>query len=68
MEILKNFGKRVIEIRKTKGLSQEQLAKKASLNCNYLEDIESGEVNSSLENIQNIAQGLDVEIYPLFDF
>jgi transcriptional regulator with XRE-family HTH domain len=68
MQTLKEFGKTVREIRKTKGLSQKQLEEKSSLNYNYIGAVERGERNLSLKSIQKIAQGLDVKIHALFDF
>jgi transcriptional regulator with XRE-family HTH domain len=68
MKTLKEFGKNVRKIRIIKGLSQKQLGAKSSLNHNYIGAVERGERNLSLKSIQKIAQGLDVEIYTLFDF
>jgi len=55
--ILKNFGKRVKEIRLKKGItSQIDLASKAGLDRTYIGGIERGERNIGLKNIEKIAK------------
>ena len=54
-KILINFGDRVREIRKKKGLSQEELAYKAHLHRTYIGMIERAEKNITLVNIEKIA-------------
>lgn len=63
--ILVLFGNRVKEIRKEKGLSQEQLSFKANLHRTYIGMIERAEKNITLINIQKIANALEVEITEL---
>lgn len=63
--ILITFGNRVKEIRKEKGLSQEQLSFKANLHRTYIGMIERAEKNITLINIQKIANALEVEIIEL---
>ena len=60
------FGRRVRELRKERGLSQEQLAARAGLHYTYLGGIERGERNPALVNIGKIARALDVEPRELF--
>lgn len=63
--ILIQFGNKVKEIRKQKGLSQEQLSFKANLHRTYIGMIERAEKNITLINIQKIADALEVEIVEL---
>ena len=63
--ILVNFGERVREIRKEKGLSQEELAHKADLHRTYIGMIERAEKNITLLNIEKIANALEVNIKEL---
>lgn len=65
--ILIQFGNKVKEIRKQKGLSQEQLSFKANLHRTYIGMIERAEKNITLINIQKIAEALEVEIKELFN-
>lgn len=60
--ILVNFGDKVREIRKEKGLSQEELAHKAILHRTYIGMIERAEKNITLINIEKIANALEVNI------
>lgn len=63
---LVEFGKRVREIRKKKGLSQEAFADLAGVDRSYMGQIERGEQNLSLIKIYQIATILEVEIVELF--
>jgi transcriptional regulator with XRE-family HTH domain len=65
--ILIKFGERVREIRKEKGLSQEELAHKADLHRTYIGMIERAEKNITLINIEKIANALEVEIATLIN-
>jgi transcriptional regulator with XRE-family HTH domain len=66
-EILIKFGERVREIRKEKGLSQEELSFKADLHRTYIGMIERAEKNITLLNIEKIANALEVSINDLFE-
>ena len=57
-DILIKFGEKVREIRKEKGLSQEQLSFKADLHRTYIGMIERAEKNITLVNIEKIANAL----------
>jgi transcriptional regulator with XRE-family HTH domain len=63
---LKNFGKRLRELRKAKGLSQEALAVSCGLDRTYIGGIERGERNVSLLNIRKISKALGVQARELF--
>ncbi len=65
-KILIAFGDKVRELRKDKGLSQEELSYKADLHRTYIGMIERAEKNITLTNIEKIAKALDVEIKILF--
>lgn len=65
--ILIKFGERVREIRKEKGLSQEELAHKADLHRTYIGMIERAEKNITLINIEKIANALEVNIKELLE-
>lgn len=60
------FGKRVRELRKLKGWSQEELADKAGLHRTYVGTIERGEQNVSIDNIERLAKTLGVSLESLF--
>ena len=66
--ILVKFGNKVRELRKKKGLSQEQLSFKADLHRTYIGMIERAEKNITLINIEKIANALSVSVNNLMDF
>ncbi len=59
------FGKRVREVRKSKGISQERLAEMAGIDRSYMGNIERGEKNITLKKAYEICDALDVEIQDL---
>ncbi len=62
----KIFGKNLRANRERKGFSQEKLAYLSELHRTYISDVERGERNISLENIQKIANALQIKIIDLF--
>jgi len=64
-KILIAFGDRVRQLRKEKGLSQEELSFKADLHRTYIGMIERAEKNITLTNIEKIAKALEVSISEL---
>lgn len=62
------LGKRVRELRKKRGLSQEGLGWKADLHFTYIGAVERGERNCSISTLTKIAKGLDVNIIDLFAY
>jgi transcriptional regulator with XRE-family HTH domain len=56
------FGKRVREVRKAKGISQEKLAEMAGIDRSYMGNIERGEKNITLKKIYEICDALQIEI------
>ncbi len=64
--ICKSFGLAVKKYRILKGISQEKLAEISGLHRTYISSIERGTRSISLNNIEKIANALDVEPYKLF--
>ena len=56
-----DFGKRIRQLRLSKGLSQPSLAKLANMDYKYLAALERGERNVTIRNIQRILDALDVD-------
>lgn len=67
MGIKERFGQKVKLLRKDKGLSQEELAEKSSLNRPYISAIEQGKRNVSLEVMEKLAEALGIEIKEFFE-
>ena len=59
---LVKIGKKIREIRKQKGYSQEAFAAEAQLGRTYMGRIERGEQNLSIQNLIQIALTLKVEV------
>lgn len=59
------FGKRVREVRKAKGISQEKLAELANIDRSYMGNIERGEKNVTLKKVYEICDALEVDISEL---
>ena len=54
------LGKKVRELRKKLGISQEELGFRANLHRTYIGSIERAEQNVSIDNIHKIAKALKV--------
>ena len=61
-EINKKVGLNIRKCREKKGWSQEQLAFEANLHRAYIGQVERGEKNVGLINIEKIANALKVKI------
>ena len=59
------FGRRVRELRKSKGISQERLAEMAGIDRSYMGNIERGEKNITLKKAYEICDALNIEISDL---
>ncbi len=66
MDIVKVFGDNLKKYRTELGLSQEEFADKCGLHRTYISAIECYRRSISLENIQRIANALNIETYKLF--
>ena len=66
MDIIKVFGTNVRKYGADKGVSQEKFAELCGLHRTYISDIECFRRSISLDNIQKIADALEIETYKLF--
>lgn len=66
MDIVKVFANNLKKYRSLTGLSQEAFAEKASLHRTYISAIERERRSISLDNVQKIADALEIETYLLF--
>lgn len=64
----KDFGKNIKALRDAKGLSQEELAEIIGIEYQSISRIETGMYFTSFENLQKIANALDVSLKDLFDY
>lgn len=68
MDKLKLFGKRIKELRKKSGYTQEQLSEKLGLFPKQIGNIETGNCFTTMNNLVKLSEVLGVEIKDLFDF
>ncbi|MBN1804224.1 MAG: helix-turn-helix transcriptional regulator [Sedimentisphaerales bacterium] len=66
-DIINRIGLNITIIREQRGLTQEKLAELAGLHRAYIGQIERGEKNIGLRNLERIANALDVNIKLLVD-
>lgn len=62
------LGARIKELRKSRVMSQEQLAEKIGVDPKHLSRIEVGRGYPSLDTLEQIANALNVEMKLLFEF
>lgn len=66
MDIVRVFGSNLKRYRTALGLSQEAFAEKCGLHRTYISAIECYRRSIALENVQRIADALEIEPYKLF--
>jgi transcriptional regulator with XRE-family HTH domain len=67
-ELHKKFGKRIQDLRKERGMTQEDLAGEVGVDRSYMGFLERGEKNATLDKIGKIAKAFRVKLRDLFDF
>lgn len=63
---MKAFGKRVAEVRKSRGITQQALAENISMSVVAIAYIETGKRWARLGTLSKIAKNLNVDIHELF--
>lgn len=66
VKLLHVFSANVKKYRKEKNISQEKLAELAGLHRTYISALERERRNISIDNIQRIAEALEMEAHLLF--
>ena len=64
--VAKSLGRRIRQLRRDKGWSQEYLADEAGMHRTYLWGIEPGVRNPSIRHLSQIADALGVSVGGLF--
>lgn len=67
-ELIKVICANIREVRKIKGLTQEELAEKCGLHTTYLAGVERGERNITMQTLEKIAHGLEISPIDLMKF
>ena len=67
-KFIKKFGLKLRELRKAKGISQEQLAGDTGFELSQIGRIERGEINTSISHVAAIAKAIKIKTEELFQF
>lgn len=67
MKLQEKVGKRIMQLRKIKKLSQQDLASEANIERSHLTVIESGKKNISLSTLERILEALGTGPKEFFD-
>lgn len=67
MEISKQVGRRIKELREARGLTQAQLANLLGKSIETISNFERGKVATSLLTLEQLARRLDVRVKDFFD-
>ncbi|MCM8788285.1 MAG: helix-turn-helix transcriptional regulator [Candidatus Omnitrophica bacterium] len=65
-DIYKTIGMSIRKIRKSAGITQEELSRKAGIDPSFISHIERGTKKASIETIFKIANALEVSVEELF--
>ncbi len=66
--IKKLLGSQIKKIRKSRNLTQEQLAEMIGIEVPSLSNIETGKFAPSVENLQKLSQALSVDLWEFYYF
>lgn len=67
-DISRLIGENIRSLRRTKGLSQEQLALRAEINASYMGQVERGEKNPTIDVLNKISQALQTPLEQIINF
>ncbi len=67
-QLRKQLGRRIRQLRQARGWTQQELAERAALDYKYLGAVERSERNITIDNVEKIADGFDIEAHQLFLF
>lgn len=62
------FGKKVVELRKQKGISQEELSYASDISLSTISKLERGELNISVLNLYKLSRVLKIHFKDFLDF
>ena len=65
-KVIKRVGRRIAELRIQRGVTQADFSEEASVGLRYLQRVEAGHENLTLDSLAKIASKLGVEVIELF--
>lgn len=66
--LARKFGEKVSLLRKSLGLTQDELAFRVNISPSYLSAIERGITDTTISTLKRLAKALDVEMIELLNF
>ncbi|AXB55223.1 MULTISPECIES: helix-turn-helix transcriptional regulator [Flavobacterium] len=66
--IQQKVGKRIVEIRTQKNISQQELASKCNFEKSNMSRLEKGNANATLSTLEKVCDALQIEYIELFKF
>jgi transcriptional regulator with XRE-family HTH domain len=64
--VIQNVGRRVAELRIERGWTQEMLAERLGVSLKYVQSVEAGRENLTLQSLVKLANNLRAEVIALF--
>ena len=64
-DICEQFGSRLRQLRRKRGVTQEELAHRVGMDVSYLSELENGRKEPCLRKMKEISQGLEVRLTEL---
>jgi transcriptional regulator with XRE-family HTH domain len=65
-EVQKKLGRRIAELRRKRGFSQEGFAHECRFHRSYMGAVERGEKNITIQGVERIAKTLKISLSELF--
>ena len=67
-KVWEKIGLNIMKYRKSKKLTQEQLAEMCNISRNYYQRIESAASSCSIDTLMTVAEKLEIPLKDLFEF
>ena len=65
-DVQKKLGKKIAELRKKRGFSQESFAHECGFHRSYMGALERGEKNVTIQMVERVAKALKISLAELF--
>lgn len=66
--LVRKFGEKIVSLRKSAGLTQDELAFKVNISPSYLSAIERGISDTTISTAKRLAKAFNITLTELFEF
>ena len=66
--LVRKFGEKIVSLRKSAGLTQDELAFKVNISPSYLSAIERGISDTTISTAKKLAKAFNITLPELFEF